>query len=156
MFILREARPPLGSVSMFALLAMHAGTHAATFAVTNTADSGPGSLRQAILDANAHAGVAPAEPNTIAFAIPGDGPFTIDTPSPRLPNLRGRLTIDGFTQPGSQPNALTTDQGGLDARLMIELKGPGSGYGLVLDSGSPAADVTLRGLAINHYSPHIG
>lgn len=130
---------------------------AAKYTVTTTADTGPGSLRQAILDANAHAGIAPAEPNTIEFAIPGDGPFTIDTPlSPRLPNLRGRLTIDGFTQPGSQPNTLTPDQGGLDTQLMIELKGPGNGYGLVLDSGTPVADVTLRGLAINNYAPHIG
>lgn len=130
---------------------------AATYTVTNTTDGGAGSLRQAILDANAQAGAVPAEPNTIAFAIPGDGPFTIHTPaSPRLPNLRGRLTIDGFTQPGSQPNTRITDQGGLDTRLMIELKGPGNGYGLVLDSGTPVADVTLRGLAINHYAPHIG
>ena len=32
--------------------------HAATFTVTNTNDSGSGTLRQAILDANANAGVA--------------------------------------------------------------------------------------------------
>ena len=37
-----------------------------TFDVTNTADSGPGSLRQAILDSNA----ATAATNTIDFAIP--------------------------------------------------------------------------------------
>lgn len=130
---------------------------AATYTVTNTADSGPGSLRQAILDANARAIAAPAEANAIEFAIPGNGPFTIDTPSaPRLPNLRGRLTIDGYTQPGSQPNTLGPEQGGLDTRLMIELRGPGNGYGLVLDSGTPIADVTLRGLAMNRYSPHIG
>ena len=130
---------------------------AATYTVTHVADSGAGSLRQAILDANAHAVAVPAEANRIEFAIPGSGPFTIGTPQqPRLPNLRGRLTIDGFTQPGSQPNTLTTDQGGLDTHLMIELKGPGNGYGFVLDSGSPVADVTLRGLAINNYAPHIG
>jgi hypothetical protein len=39
---------------------------AATFTVTTTADSGPGSLRQAILDANASAGL-----DTIAFAVTG-------------------------------------------------------------------------------------
>jgi len=134
-----------------------AGAAAATFTVTTTSDDGAGSLRQAIVDANAHAVAVPAEANTIAFAIPGLGPFTIATPQqPRLPNLRGRLTIDGYTQGGSRPNTSNPDRGGLDTHLMIELKGPGSGYGLVLDSGSPTADITLRGLAINHYAPHIG
>jgi parallel beta-helix repeat protein len=40
----------------------------ATFTVTNTSDAGPGSLRQAILEANAAANVG--GPDTIAFAIP--------------------------------------------------------------------------------------
>ena len=44
-----------------------------TFTVTNTDDSGTGSLRQAMLDSNASAGVV----DTIAFAIPGDGVHTI-------------------------------------------------------------------------------
>ncbi len=45
---------------------------AATFTVLNTNDSGPGSLRQAILDANATPGA-----DTIAFNIPGSGIHTI-------------------------------------------------------------------------------
>src|SRR5262249_39269724 len=40
--------------------------------VTNTNDSGPGSLRQAILNAN-----AASAPSAIAFAIPGAGTHTI-------------------------------------------------------------------------------
>ena len=44
---------------------------AATFTVTTTADSGAGSLRQAITDANSSAG-----PHTIQFAIPGPGVHT--------------------------------------------------------------------------------
>ena len=40
-----------------------------TFLVNTTADSGPGSLRQAILDSNAATGGT----STIDFAIPGDG-----------------------------------------------------------------------------------
>src|SRR5207248_286571 len=43
---------------------------AATLMVTNTTDSGPGSLRQAILDSNA---AAPG-PNAINFAIPATDP----------------------------------------------------------------------------------
>src|SRR5215470_19284580 len=49
--------------------------HAATFTVTNTNDSGAGSLRQAILDANNtvhHPGL-----DTIAFYLPGLGAQTI-------------------------------------------------------------------------------
>ena len=39
-----------------------------TYVVTNTNDSGPGSLRQAITDANNH-----PEPDTITFAAATDG-----------------------------------------------------------------------------------
>jgi hypothetical protein len=49
------------------------------FVVNNTADSGPGSLRQAILDSNA----ATAATNTIDFNIAGTGTQTIAPASPR-------------------------------------------------------------------------
>ena len=57
---------------------------AATFTVTNTDDAGPGSLRQAILDAEGSAGA-----DTIAFAIPGAGVHTI-TPLSLLPIISQR------------------------------------------------------------------
>src|SRR5947207_10629491 len=62
--------------------------------VINTNDSGPGSLRQAITDANADA-IA----DTISFSIPGSGVHTI-TPTSALPLITNPLTIDGSTQPG--------------------------------------------------------
>ncbi|MDQ6651885.1 MAG: hypothetical protein M3Y84_03985, partial [Acidobacteriota bacterium] len=72
---------------------------ASTFTVTNTNDSGPGSLRQAILGANANAGT-----DTIAFNIPTADPgfngsvFTI-RPLSALPTLTDNgTTIDGATQ----------------------------------------------------------
>src|SRR5260370_17654962 len=65
----------------------------ATFVVTNTADSGPGSLRQAILDANTKPG-----PDVIAFRI-GSGMQTISPLSP-LPFVTDALLIDVTTQPG--------------------------------------------------------
>ena len=64
-----------------------------TLVVTNTNDSGSGSLRQAILDANAHAGV-----ETISFNIPGAGPHTI-YPVTQLPDVTSPVIIDGRTQP---------------------------------------------------------
>jgi parallel beta-helix repeat protein len=64
------------------------------FAVTNTADSGPGSLRQAIVNANSHPGL-----DLVHFAIPGTGLQSIDLLSP-LPPLTDPVTIDGTTQPG--------------------------------------------------------
>ena len=69
--------------------------------VTNTKDNGPGSLRQAILDANLHAG-----PDSIAFAIPKTdagyqslvGVWTIKPTSP-LPDIMNDGTlIDGLSQ----------------------------------------------------------
>ena len=65
-----------------------------TFVVTNTGDSGTGSLRQTILDANGHPGA-----DTIVFNIPGSGLHTI-TPSTALPTISDPVTIDGSTQPG--------------------------------------------------------
>jgi len=65
------------------------------FFVINTNDSGAGSLRQAILDANAD----PNVPHVIAFAIPTGDPgfdgsvFTIQ-PLTQLPVLRRSTTID--------------------------------------------------------------
>jgi hypothetical protein len=66
-----------------------------TFLVTSTADTGPGSLRQAILDSNA----ATSQTNTIDFAIPGTGIQTISPSSP-LPSITASVLIDGTTQPG--------------------------------------------------------
>src|SRR5216117_3333494 len=72
---------------------------AATFTVTNTSDSGAGSLRQAILDANANPGA-----DTITFNIPGAGVQTIAPASVFAP-ITDTVTIDGYTQPGSSPNS---------------------------------------------------
>ncbi len=62
-------------------------TMAASFVVTNTNDAGTGSLRQAILDANA-AGVGP---HTITFSVYGQ--ITILTTMPTI--TAKKLTIDG-------------------------------------------------------------
>lgn len=77
-----------------ALTASTAGLGAATYTVTATADSGAGSLREAIESANANPGA-----DTIDFNIPGGGLQRIALASP-LPTATGPTVIDGTTQPG--------------------------------------------------------
>src|SRR5512135_286788 len=78
------------------VLLVVASARASTFTVINTNDSGAGSLRQAVTDANAGAG-----PHTIVFDIPGSGVQTIAIASSLpLAVSSGGLTIDGTTQPG--------------------------------------------------------
>ena len=67
------------------------------FLVTNTNDSGLGSLRQAILNANANPGL-----DTIDFAIPGLGVHTI-SPASALPTITDPVDINGYSQPGASP-----------------------------------------------------
>jgi len=113
---------------------------AATFTVTSVNDSGAGSLRQAILDANAAAGA-----DAIGFNITGSGVHTL-TPASALPAITGPVTIDGYTQAGSSANTNSTSLG-LNTVLAIELDGTNAGATACLDV--QADDVTIRGLVIN-------
>src|SRR6185437_10060533 len=101
-----------------------------TYMVTTTADSGAGSLRQAITDASNHAG-----PDVIHFAI-GTGAKTI-SPSKGLPGLGDGTVLDATTQPGYAGKPL----------IDIDGSGAGSTDGLRI-SGS---GVVVRGLIINHF-----
>ncbi len=113
----------------------------ATFTVLNTSDSGAGSLRQAILDANANPGL-----DTIAFDIPGSGVHTI-TPATNLPAITDPVLLDGYTQPGASPNTLAV---GDDAVLLIELDGTtAGGIGILIEG--PNGGSTVRGLVINRF-----
>jgi parallel beta-helix repeat protein len=106
----------------------------ATFLVVNANDSGAGSLRQAILDANATANT----PDTILFDIPGDGAHSIQLASP-LPFVTDAAIIDGWSQPGFAGTPL------------VELDGSLAGANAV-GVGIAAADSTVRGLAVNRFS----
>ena len=112
---------------------------AAIHVVSNTNDSGPGSLRQAILDSNADS----SNPNEIKFQIPGEGVQTINLVS-RLP--APFQALDGYTQPGARPNTLPL---GTDAVLLIELNGTSLPDQVVLELGGPTGGRVIRGLVIN-------
>jgi hypothetical protein len=99
---------------------------AGTFTVTHTGDSGPGSLRQAILDATA------AQGGTVAFAI-GSGPQTIRPTTP-FPELH-EITIDGRTQPGFSGAPLIEIDGSLLASGILLSVYNGAVHSLVVSRG---------------------
>jgi titin len=102
------------------------------FTVTTSADSGLGSLRQAILDANAS-----QAPSVIDFQI-GSGAQTINLAS-ALPTVTTQVVIDGTSQPGYAGAPL------------VELNGAGAGAGangLVLAGGNSQ----VEGLVINRFA----
>lgn len=102
------------------------------FTVTTNADSGPGSLRQAILDTNALPGA-----DTITFALPPNN-LTITLATP-LPAVTSPVTIDATTQAG------------YNGTPIVEIVGSsivGAAQGLVVQAGSSI----IRGLVINRFN----
>jgi hypothetical protein len=118
------------------------------FTVVNTDSSGPGSLAQAVKDANAH---WEQGPQTVAFAIPGSGVHKIDLSNTVIP-IASFITIDGYTQPGASSNTLTV---GDNAVILIQLDGGGPA---VTASGQLAiygGDCVIRGLSFTGFKvPH--
>jgi VCBS repeat-containing protein len=112
----------------------------ATFAVTNTNDSGAGSLRQAILDANSNAGL-----DSISFNIDTSDPnynallgvWRIQ-PLSDLPAITETALLDGWTQTGFAGNPLIELDGSLAA---------GSSAGILVQG----SDVTIRGFIIHSF-----
>jgi hypothetical protein len=134
-------------VTVFALLlALCRQAPAATFPVTNTNDSGDGSLRQAILAANAAPGA-----DVVEFNLGGTGPHIIAPLSP-LPRITEQITVDGFSQPGSNPN---TDAQGNNAVLLIVVDGSnlmGDADGVVFADGADGS--TLQGVSVVNFPGH--
>jgi hypothetical protein len=110
--------------------------------VTNTLDSGPGSLRQAINNANTE-----LDQTTILFNIPLAelGPISPLTP---LPAITAPIVIDGYSQEGASKNTNGAWMGS-NAVLMVELDGlnaGGAANGLHITAPS-----TVRGLVIDDF-----
>jgi titin len=137
-------------ILILALAALLPGqtARADTYEVTNTNDSGQGSLRWAIIEANNHPGA-----DTIEFAIPastdsgcdaGSGVCTIQ-PATALPLLSDDITtIDGYSQDGASPATDTTP-----AIILIQIDGSSvannNGFNIA-SSGN-----MIKGLAINRF-----
>jgi len=123
-----------GAILMLSLfLALPA--QADTYVVANTNDSGAGSLRVAMLEAN-----ATSIADTVVFNIPGGGVHTI-TPLTFLPTMEFSVTIDGTTQPGYAGVPL------------IEINAVNNTYGLSFSQGTNTSmSFTVRGLIINRAS----
>jgi hypothetical protein len=111
----------LSLTALFCLAFCTAG-FAGTFTVSSTADSGAGTLRQAILDANANPG-----PDTITFSVAA---FSVITPATPLPQITDTVNI------------------GSGAR--VELNGSAAGpFGIGLRISAP--DCVVSGMAINQW-----
>lgn len=104
-----------------------------TLTVTNTSDSGAGSLRQALLDTN-----SAGAPRQVVFNIPGAGVKVI-TPATPLPIVTSGIVLDALTQPGASATA-----------PLIELDGnfatPTNTHGLHFRAGA-----IVRGLAVGRF-----
>ena len=121
------------------------------FTVTNTQDSGTGSLRAAITQVNSDLADPSAGPDQIDFCIPTTDPGYNDvtkiwtiTLSSALPTITNPVIIDGT----SQPDYLDTPIIAISGVLKNEA-GLVSGNGLVL--GATANGCTIEGLTIDSF-----
>lgn len=131
----------LPSSEIAAIAAAGADGKCAPGTVYTTADSGNGSLRDAISYYNARCDFATA--NTISFGIPGAGPHQI-SPASELPALACPHTaLDGYTQPGSVAGAVASR----DLRVILSGASCAGCSGLkVLET-----NVSVKGLAIHSF-----
>ena len=106
---------------------------AATFTVINTNDSGPGSLRQALIDANAAAGA-----DDIAFTVVP--PATISLLS-ALPAVTSPLTINGL---GASNLTIRRDPGA------------GANFRIFDITASAAPEVTITGVTLTNGNAPMG
>ncbi len=129
----RPARGRLGFRASAESLEPRALLSGMTFDVFTTADSGEGSLRTALMEANAAPG------STIDFNIRGVGPQTINVLTP-LPQITAPVLIDGTSQSGYAGTPLVTVNG--------EIQGPPAS-GFVFVSGSQGS--VIQGLGVTGF-----
>jgi len=114
--------------------------------VSNTNDTGSGSLRSAIASANANGS------GLISFDLgTGCGPHVITLNSP-LPTITAPIIVNGYSQPGSTPNDLDI---GDDATFCVILESGDASVtrGLVVPaSAGDGVSLFVEGLAFSNFS----
>jgi gliding motility-associated-like protein len=120
---------------------------AATFTVTSNADSGPGTLRQALLDATSN-GTATTDYIYFNLSTGTQADITITLQS-QLPDVTANVIIDGTTQPGL---AL----GVSNAKVIITPAVPAANFNAfnVSSTVAPTDMVQFYGLYIAGFSPN--
>lgn len=127
---------------LFTLFLLLSGLRAmaTVFTVTNNADAGPGTLREALTKAAANGTV---QQDIINFNLPSQTPITLFT---QLPEVTSNLIIDGSTQPGQK-------LGKSDAKVYIipdiNYTFPGTKAGALIMT--EVSDVEIYGLCIKGY-----
>ena len=129
--MIRRKTRRVAALAVLAVVVHIAPAAALTYTVSNTNDSGDGSLRKAITDANGHAGA-----DTIWFII-GTGAKTITLAS-QLPDITDGVLLDGWVQPGYSNAPLIR----IDGNAL-----PANSAGLRIYAGS----TTLRGLMFTRF-----
>ena len=128
-----------------AVLIIISTLNAATYTVTNTGDTGVGSLRWAITQANNNNNTF----DIIDFNIPGGGVQTI-RPLSQLPPLfdTAGVFIDGLTQPGASPGTNPPSSCTLMIRVSGAFAGASHGFWILSPNN------TIQGLVIDSFEQH--
>ncbi len=147
----------------FALLLSCARLQAATFTVDTTADVASSGCTAAPIDCSLRGAITASDAvvglDTIAFNIPmTDSGCVAATGICRI-TLGSVLTlinvsnviIDGYTQPGAQPNTIPAESGGLNSVLKIEIVRSAVGGHSAFNTNSAGNTFILRGVAISGF-----
>lgn len=116
----------------------------AVFVVTSNADSGPGTLRDALTQAAANGS---ATQDIIQFNLPNAGPTDVTiTLLSALPSVSSNIVIDGTTEPGNK-------LGRSDAKIILQPGNTGNAFNALTIIG--ATGVEIYGLCIQDFNSTI-
>ena len=125
--------------SWFFVIAMGSYASAATYNVTTATPTGAGSLEQAIIDANTNPGA-----DTITFAIPGSGPYSIiRTDGQGFTPVTDPVTIDGTSQ-------MVGACDGTTFRPQINIGTDSSNYGAALQFNNGSDGSIVQGVVVSN------